>query len=103
MIGPFKSLYSYDYDVVDNWNSAVIGVYYCGAQSSDGKLVIYYIGRAVREGGIRSRLLEHLSEDKWSDVTHFGYHVCDTAQEAIDFEVREIAKCKPKYNTVGVL
>ena len=98
MIQTFKGPHLYDYDIVNNWNSSAIGVYYCGIKTSSGKLTIYYIGRAVGDKGIRGRLLQHLSEDKWNDVTHFGYEICDTMQEAINHEVSEIQKYKPKYN-----
>jgi len=102
MIHPFKASYAYDEEVVGDWESDAIGVYYCGAKTTDNKLTIYYIGRAIGEGGIRARLLQHLQENKWYDVTHFGYHVCDTANEAINWEISEIARYSPKYNTIGV-
>lgn len=102
MIHEFNYPYPYDKDVITNWKSDAIGVYYLGVKTNDNRLIIYYIGRAVGDGGIRNRLLQHLQENKWFDVKHFGYHVCDTAKEAIDFEATEIATYKPKYNTQGV-
>ena len=102
MIYPFKSPFSYDSGTIKSWKSDAIGVYYCGVASSDGKLTIYYIGSGVSDDGIRGRLLQHVSESKWYDVTHFGYHVCDTTKEALDWEKQEIVRYKPKYNTMGV-
>ena len=102
MIYKFESHFPYDYQTVSNWGSDAIGVYYLGVPTTDNKLTIYYIGRAVGDGGMRERILQHLNEDKWRDVTHFGYHQCDTAAEAIDWEAEEIARYNPKYNKVGV-
>ena len=59
------------------------------------------VGRGVGDGGIRGRLLNHLRNDYWPDVTHFGYCVCSTAKEAEDFEASEIKRLQPKYNTQG--
>jgi excinuclease UvrABC nuclease subunit len=101
MIKTFKGPYKFDKTTLENWDSNEIGVYYCGVKTNEGKLTIYYIGRAIGEGGIRDRLLQHLSENKWYDVTHFGYEGCDTSKEAIDHESSEIEKYKPKYNTQG--
>ncbi|TAK05679.1 hypothetical protein EPO33_00835 [Patescibacteria group bacterium] len=101
MIYDFKGPYTFSEKVISDWDSDSIGVYYCGYKNADGKLAICYIGRAVAEGGMRGRLLEHLGEDKWSDVTHFGFHRCDTATEAKNHEIAEIVLYKPKYNTVG--
>ena len=102
MVYPFKGPFSYDSDTVSDWDSKTIGVYYCGFKDTDGKLTIYYIGRAIGDGGVKARLLQHLNENKWRDVTHFGYHFCDTDKEAIDHEAAEIKLYKPKYNTQGV-
>ncbi len=101
MIQSFQGPYSFDENTVGKWNSEVIGVYYCGAKTTDGKLTVYYVGRAVGDGGIRDRLLQHLAEKKWYDVTHFGYEVCGTEQEAINHEASEIFEIKPKYNVQG--
>jgi hypothetical protein len=101
MIYQFKGPYSFDNATVGDWNSTAIGVYYCGAKTADGKLSIYYVGKSVADGGIRGRLLQHLSEKKWPDVTHFGYEQCDTTRETEQHELAEIAKYKPKYNTQG--
>lgn len=101
MIYQFQGNYTYSKEVVGGWNSSAIGVYYCGYKVSNGNLRPLYIGRAIGDGGIRGRLLQHLSEDKWPDVTIFGYTQCSTAQEAIDLESKEIAIYKPKYNEQG--
>ncbi len=101
MIYQFNGPYLFDNNTISNWNSTVIGVYYCGSKTPDGKLSVYYIGKSVADGGIRVRLLQHLSEKKWPDVTHFGYKQCDTSREAEQHELTEIATYKPKYNTQG--
>ncbi len=102
MVYSFNGPYSYDERTVEDWNNSSIGVYYIGQKTPDGRLTIFYIGRSTGREGIRGRLLDHLGEDKWSDATHFGYHFCDTVQETIDWEEKEIFRFKPKYNTVGV-
>ncbi|TSC89217.1 MAG: hypothetical protein G01um10143_598 [Parcubacteria group bacterium Gr01-1014_3] len=101
MVNDYSGHYSYNDDTVRNLNSYHIGVYYCGLITTDGGLIPLYIGRAVSEDGIRGRLLDHLRGDYWPGVTHFGYHLCDNAQEAEDFEASEISRYKPKYNKLG--
>ena len=101
MIKTFKGPHEFDKDVVSDWDSNAIGVYYCGVKTPEGKLTVYYVGRAVGDGGIRNRLLQHLGENKWHDVTHFGYELCDTILEAISHEASEISKYRPKYNIQG--
>jgi len=100
MIHSYKGPYSYTKKVVSNWNSTAIGVYYCGKLNCDN-LESLYIGKGTSESGIRARLLDHLAKDYWSDVTHFGYRICDTSTEAGELEAKEIARCKPKYNNQG--
>lgn len=76
-----------------------IGVYYCGKLNENGNLVPLDIGRAKGENvSIRSRLSDHLRDDYWPDVTHFGYVICTTMKEAEEYEMSEIKKYKPKYN-----
>ena len=101
MIYQFKGPHLYDSATIGGWNSTAIGVYYCGAITTDGKLSVYYIGKSVAAGGMRGRLLQHLSERKWSDVTHFGYEQGDAASEVERHELAEITIYKPKYNTQG--
>jgi hypothetical protein len=101
---PFKGPYTYSEKVVGDWDSDSIGVYYIGTKTPENQLRIFYIGKAVGNGGIRGRLLEHLSEAKWSDATHFGFHIFgnDEIAKVEAFEKEEINKYKPKYNIVGV-
>lgn len=101
MIHPYQGPYSYNQATLGAWNSNAIGVYYVGYVLQNGNLFAHYVGRAVGQGGIKNRLLQHLNEDKWLDVTHFGYSGCDTEQEAINFESSEILRLKPKYNAQG--
>ena len=101
MVQEYKGPYQYSEKVVSDWNSTAIGVYYCGYIGSNGKLTVLYVGKGVGDGGIRSRLLDHLRYDRWPDVTHFGYCICNTAKEAEDFEASEIKRLQPKYNTQG--
>ena len=101
MVRNYNGQYSYNRDTITNWNSDSIGVYYCGYILPNGNLSPFYIGRAVGQGGIRARLLEHLLDDSWPDVTHFGYCICDTVSEAENLESQEILNFNPKYNTQG--
>jgi hypothetical protein len=101
MLHPYQGPYSYDKQTVTNWQNPPIGVYYCGVVLPTGVLLTYYVGQAVGAGGIRDRLLQHLNEPKWRDVTHFGFVACDTMMEAQQFETQEILRCQPKYNTQG--
>ncbi|MFH1088611.1 MAG: hypothetical protein V1719_02105 [Patescibacteria group bacterium] len=101
MVYQFKGPYSYNKRVVTDWNSNELGVYYCGYKNSAGSLYVLYVGRSIGDSGIRGRILQHLSENKWPDVDHFGYCVCDTDRDAINFEIQEIDRLKPKYNVQG--
>lgn len=101
MIGPFKFPYQYTADALEGWASVAIGVYYCGFLNTDGNLVPLYIGKDTGENGVRGRLLDHLREDYWPDVTHFGFHLCDYIHEADNHEDSEIFTYKPKYNKIG--
>lgn len=98
---PYPGPFLFDHGVVSKWQSTAIGVYFCGRLAPDGKFYPLYVGRAIGEGGIRSRLLQHLLEDKWPDVTHFHFNVCTTEREAIDLEAMQIALIQPKYNVQG--
>lgn len=100
MTHPYKGHYPYNNTVVGDWDSDATGVYYCGYILND-TLIVHYVGKAVAEGGIRNRLLQHLGEDKWPDVTHFGYCVCTTTNEAETLEAAEIKRLQPKYNKQG--
>jgi len=101
MIQPYKGIYPYNEKVISKWDSTEIGVYYCGYPSASGNLYFLYVGKATSNQGIRGRLLQHLREDKWPDVSHFGYCVCSTSKEAEDLEASEIKRLQPKYNIQG--
>lgn len=101
MIQEYKGEYEYKENIISNWKSTSIGVYYCGFKSIKGVFSVLYVGRATGDHGIRGRLLEHLQENKWPDVSHFGYCICSTSKEAEDYESSEIKRLKPKYNIQG--
>lgn len=102
MIYPYNGHHSYDRPTISYKAPEAIGVYYCGAINTAGNLVPYYIGRAMGEGvSISSRLLDHLRENNWPGVAHFGYCICTTQKEAEEFEKSEIQKFQPRYNTQG--
>lgn len=101
MIQPYKGHYSYSEKVISEWDSTAIGVYYCGYPLTNGNLFVLYIGKATSDQGIRGRLLQHIGNEEWSDVSHFGFHICSTSKEAEDFEASEIKIYKPKHNTQG--
>ena len=99
MIGDFRASFDFNsYGIGTNAPSG-IGVYYLGSADYTGALHIYYIGRS---NNLEKRLLEHLGESKWKDVTHFGYCACSTEQEAVQLEAKEINHWRPKYNVQGV-
>jgi len=101
MVQKYKGHYEYSPRVVDGWDSNAIGVYYCGEINANGNLVPHYIGKGTGDGGIRRRLQDHLREDYWPNVTHFGFIVCDTIRESEIHEANEIAAHKPKHNEIG--
>ena len=78
------------------------GIYYCGFVNQQGLLVPMYVGRARGDGvTIRSRLLDHLRNDKWLGVTHFGFTVYSTELFIDAIEGIEISRFQPIYNTQG--
>jgi hypothetical protein len=101
MIRTYEGHYSYSEPIISNWDSNSIGVYYCGAILENGNLKPFYIGKGTGEGGMRSRLLDHLTKDNWFDVTHFGFQRCDTVRETELFEMEKIKLYQPKYNIQG--
>lgn len=103
MIYNFQGNYVFSKEVVQNWNNDWGGIYYCGVVNGAGQLIPYYIGKAFGYGGIRGRLLQHLNENKWRDITHFGYCVCSDENETLASELQEIRKFSPKYNVQGKL
>ena len=102
MVHEYQGEFGYDKPTVENWKYSLTGVYYIGSRSASGSFAgIHYVGRATGDGGIRTRLLQHLAEDKWPDCTVFGYKKCDSAAEAEAHETAEIRRLQPKYNKVG--
>ena len=101
MIQSYCGHYKFNKDTVANWNSKAIGVYYCGYLLNNGDLFVLYVGKATSDNGIRGRLLQHLDNDRWLDVSYFGYCQCSSQKEAEDFEAIEIKRWQPKYNILG--
>ena len=101
MTKEYNGPYLYNKETVNGLDSNAIGVYYCGYVNNDNSLIPHYIGKGTGDDGIRGRLLDHLREDNWPDVTHFGYCVCSTITEAENLEADEIKRLKPKYNDQG--
>lgn len=75
-----------------------IGVYYCCHYNQNQELIALYVGSSEE---MKTRLMTHLSQVKWPDVTHFGFSRCSTIAEALIFESSEISRLKPKYNRIG--
>jgi len=102
MIYPYSGNHIYSrLSVSQNSPSDNIGVYYCG-YTDKNILHVFYIGRAMGDSvSIQSRLLDHLRDDNWPDVTHFGYRTCTRKRETEEIEAAEIKRLQPKYNTVG--
>lgn len=98
----YNGHYNYDHGTVNGWQNNAIGIYYCGEITTNGNLTVHYVGKGTGDGGIRARLLDHIRQDNWPDVRHFGYVLCSTAQEAINLEAAEIRRLQPKYNTQGL-
>ena len=101
MVQKYNGHYEYSSKIVDGWDSSAIGVYYCGYVNSNSVLVTHYVGKGTGDGGVRKRLQDHLREDYWPDVTHFGFKLCDSAREAEVHEADEIVRLQPKYNKIG--
>lgn len=98
MIEKYKGQYIFDANTLYGWDSNSIGVYYCGRILPNGNLYVFYVGKSTSNNGIKGRLLQHLGENKWNDVTHFGFVICSTPKEAEEFEAFEIKRLQPKYN-----
>ncbi len=101
MVNQYQGPYQFSKDVLQGWNNSQGGVYYCGVLGQNNTLIVHYVGKAFGDGGIRGRLLQHYSENKWNDITHFGYAVCDSESASLTFEAQEIKRLNPKYNTQG--
>ena len=101
MIQPYQGHCEYSEGMIDLLDPDEIGVYYCGYKTPDNRLIPLYIGKGISDTGIRGSLLEHLKNENWPDVTHFGYQACDTVRESEALEKTEINEYKPTYNTQG--
>lgn len=101
MVNQYQGPFEYSKNVIQNWNNTSGGIYYCGAINQNGGLGVFYVGKAFGDGGIRNRLLQHINENKWYDVTHFGYVICSNENESLNLELQEIRRLNPKYNTQG--
>lgn len=102
MVEKYKGPHPFDKKVIESWNNNQGGVYYCGVlDNNTDVLLVYYVGKAFGDEGIRGRLIQHLNESKWYDITHFGYRVCSSEDEALAFEDQEIKRLNPKYNKQG--
>ncbi len=102
MISDYYGHYSYNSKSISHNAADKIGVYYCGYVNENNRLSTLYVGRAAGDtDSIKSRLSDHLNNNRWPDVSHFGFYICDTKSEATDLEAKEIARLKPKYNSMG--
>ncbi len=101
MVQNYQGHYNYSQGVVGGWKSSAIGVYYCGCIAANGNLDVLYVGKATGQEGMRGRLLQHLREDFFEGVTHFGYCACATIAEAETFEATEIRRLQPRHNKIG--
>ena len=99
MVSPYEGHFLFNEDSIFENVPESIGVYYCGEINNNNKLLVYYVGMSGES--IKNRLLDHLRDEDWSDVTHFGYELCSTKQEALDHEVVKIEHIQPKYNDQG--
>ncbi len=98
MVGQYQGNYQFNSQSIQTFTPLMWGVYYCGHLNPNGSLNPGYIGRAAGEGvSIRSRLNDHLN-DGWIGITHFGFYVCSTSQEAEQLEATEISRFNPRYN-----
>jgi excinuclease UvrABC nuclease subunit len=97
MIGNYVGNYAYNTESVSLLAPSSLGVYYCGTKNING-LTPYYIGRSEN---IQERLQDHLRDDYWPGVTHFGYRTCSTWSEMVELEASEIRRFQPQYNAVG--
>lgn len=87
-----------------------IGIYYLlGPTSANNTATVLYVGKAGyrtnmygrRFGGLRTRVLEHIQLNEWSDVVQIAYQICNSEQEMDNLEASEIATRKPRHNTIG--
>lgn len=93
----YKGHFLYNEHSIGNNTPNRIGVYYLGVVSV-GDLMPYYIGKSTN---LETRIQEHFGAGEWGDVSHFGFHLCSTETEALEWEASEIKKFQPKYNKQG--
>ena len=97
MISQYQGPWAYNQASISTNAPDVKGVYYCGYISPKNTLATLYVGKS-EEDSIKNRLLNHLNQDNWTDVTHFGFKTGETNQEISNFEQQEIVRLNPKYN-----
>jgi len=110
MIGKYMGNYTYDKQFINLNAPENIGVYYMGTLNNNGSLGTLYVGRAKGNAvSIKSRLLDHINNNEWPDITHFGYVVCTSEAEVEDLEKKRssdveilntIKESGKKYETV---
>ena len=93
MVHEFVGNFSFQKLIIQVNAPRKVGVYYCGKLNKEGTFTPYFIGH----GDIRKQLISHLNES-WPKVTHFGYRLCDTPEEAKATAEAEIVSFHPKYN-----
>ncbi len=101
MIGEYQGHFKYSKTDITKCDSSDGGVYYLGNINANGKLGVLYVGKAFGKDGIRGRLLQHLNDNEWPDISHFGFKTCSTEKESLEFESIEIERLKPKHNKIG--
>lgn len=101
MIEIYKGHFAYTLQSVSNNAPQSKGVYYMGSLNQDGSLGVTYVGKSSDGADMRGRLLSHYNNGEWSDITHFGYRVCTTIQEADKLEADEITRLQPTHNQIG--
>ena len=94
----YESPCFFDKSAIKNLSSLVKGVYYLGYLNTQQELIPLYIGKATGAEGIKGRLLDHIENNQFNDITHFEYIETDNEKEALIIEEIEIKKHNPKYN-----
>lgn len=101
MVYDYNGHFAYTSQSISNNAPQSKGVYYMGSLNQDRSLGVTYVGKSSDGSDMRGRLQSHFNNNEWSDVTHFGYRVCTTTQEADKLEADEIARLKPRHNQIG--
>jgi excinuclease UvrABC nuclease subunit len=100
MISVFKGNYKYNEKDVKLYAPDRQGVYYIGGWAADGFILIEYIGKAIGEGvSIKTKLLDHLSNNELKKLSHFAFRIITTEKEIEECEKSEIKVYSPRYNT----